>query len=666
MKLNSNELEGGEDLQKKLNDGLSKYKISNVGDLPERIHRCEQRIKDYQEEGRSEEAENENNRLAELKTLQKFANDLNKSKEEETDESKLRKLEEKLAKGLAQLKVPNISALIEKIQRSKERISEFEEEDRIDEVEIEKVYLKNFEDLNQLADEITNLKSNSSKKPVDDMPKPSPVTPIVENIPTPTTEQSVEKQRFNSHDMYPCAEKTVVEFLEYFQEKHLEGAHVKLDRKFINERFKQLQKQIERQELFFKKIQENLQDLDRYLSSENIPSILRCSSELLSRIRPLDVPEIERLVKKAKDAAKFIAGKEIILLIGETGTGKSTTIQFLSGAKMKKTKVEVEPGRFSEHITIDGPIKNHDLINVTNSALSKSETRYIAPVSIPLRDICGSHESGEIILCDAPGFGDTAGAEVDIANGVGVIEALKGCKTVKILALSSYKSLGDRGQGIQKLAHLLINMIQDIQERLGAICYAFTKYPSSMDINALLTDIKTSKVDKDPLLQSDTTFIAVLKDMINKTRVDAEIIDPLSGDPKSLIEKLQKLRGIKHPDEVFRFSISTETQSCISNQVQQDNSNIKCALKHRDIDLVLHYLDKLKNLKDLIDLSTIRDSYEDAIRSVKETLTNFCSERTKTFHRSLTSQDGLNIEDIQEYKYSIEFIQKCQKLQKHF
>jgi ABC-type sugar transport system ATPase subunit len=29
--------------------------------------------------------------------------------------------------------------------------------------------------------------------------------------------------------------------------------------------------------------------------------------------------------------------KNIILLFGETGTGKSTTIHFLSGAKMKKT-----------------------------------------------------------------------------------------------------------------------------------------------------------------------------------------------------------------------------------------------------------------------------------------------------------------------------------------
>ncbi|CAF1144227.1 unnamed protein product [Adineta ricciae] len=666
LKSNSNEAEGDDDLQKKLNDGLSKYKISNVGDLPERIHRCEQRIKDYQEEGHLEEAENENNRLTELKKLQKLADDLNKSKEEETDESKLRKLEEKLAKGLAQLKVPNVSVLIEKIQRSKQRISEFEEEDRIDEVEIEKVYLKNLEDLNQLADEITNLKSNSSKKPADDMPKPSLVAPDVENIPAPTTEQSVEKQRFNSRDMYPCAEKTIVEFLEYFQEKNLEGAHVKLDRKFINERFKQLQKQIEKQELFSKKIQENLQDLQRYTRSHDNPLILRCLTEILSQIRPLNVREIERLVDKAKDAAKLIAGKDIILLVGETGTGKSTTIQFLSGSKMKKTKVEVEPGRFLEHITIDGPIKNHDLINVTNSALSRSETRYIAPVTIPLRDIYGSHESGEIILCDAPGFGDTAGPEVDIANGVGVIEALKDCKTVKILALSSYKSLGDRGQGIQKLAHHLINMIQDIQERLGAICYAFTKYPSSVDINALLSDIKISKVDKDPLLQSDSTFVAVLKDMINKTRVDAEILDPLSGDPKSLIKKLRQLRGIKHLDEVFRFSISTETQSCISDQVQQDNSNIKCALKHRDIDLALYCLDKLKSLKDLIDLNTIRDSYEDAIRSVKETLTNFCSERTKTFHRSLVSQDGMKDEDIQEYKYSIEFIQKCQKLQKHF
>ncbi|CAF1149819.1 unnamed protein product [Adineta steineri] len=679
LKSNVIEPSGVDELEQKLNDGLTKCKISNVKDLSKKIRRSEERIKEYQDEGRSEEAENENKYLTELNKLQKLADEVDKLKKTTSSsfhnfELKLRELEEKLESGLLKFKISNISVLTQKIQRSKERISEYQEDNRIDEAEKEQEYLRNLEDLSKLANEIMNLKSNSEKPSTNVLPKSTKIASEVVDNSTTSIKHDVEKKKSDDvnifHqdwiDMHPCAEKTVMQLLEHFQRINSSGNQNSSDQKFINEMLDQLRKQIRKQELFSEKIQKNLYDLERYASSRNISLILRCLVEILSQIRPLNVHEIERLVSKAKNAAKLIAGKDIILLIGETGTGKSTTIQFLSGSKMKKTKVEVESGKFLEHITIDGPIKNPDLIDVTSSALRKSETRYIAPVTIPLRDIYGAHEYGEIILCDAPGFDDPAGPEVDIANGVGVIEALKGCKSVKILALSSYKSLGDRGQGIQKLAHLLINMIHGIQERLSAIFYAFTKYPSNIDISALLSEIKNIKVNNDPWLRSDSAFVTVLTDMINKTKHGAEIIDPLRGDPKTLVERLKHLRGIMYPSEVFQFSISSETHSCVANQSQQDNLSVKCALKHKDIDLVLHYLDKLKALKDLLDVSIVRDSYEDAIRTVKETLTNFCTEITKKFNRSLASQDGLKEEDINEYKYAIEYFKNSQKLNKHF
>ena len=104
--------------------------------------------------------------------------------------------------------------------------------------------------------------------------------------------------------------------------------------------------------------------------------------------------------------------------------------------------------KFLEHITIDGPITNLGLIDVKSSPLSKSETRFVIPISIPLKDIFGVHESSEIIVCDTPGFSDTQSAEIDIANCLGTIKVVKRCKSVKIFALSSYRSLGDRGQDI--------------------------------------------------------------------------------------------------------------------------------------------------------------------------------------------------------------------------
>lgn len=47
--------------------------------------------------------------------------------------------------------------------------------------------------------------------------------------------------------------------------------------------------------------------------------------------RPLNISEMKVLIDKAGEAAERIKGKEVILLLGGTGAGKSTTIYFLTG-----------------------------------------------------------------------------------------------------------------------------------------------------------------------------------------------------------------------------------------------------------------------------------------------------------------------------------------------
>jgi hypothetical protein len=52
-------------------------------------------------------------------------------------------------------------------------------------------------------------------------------------------------------------------------------------------------------------------------------------------------------------------------------------------------------------------------------------------------------------LCDTPGFFDTAGAAVDIANGIGMINAIKRAKSVKPIIVVSAKMVGEKFEGIK-------------------------------------------------------------------------------------------------------------------------------------------------------------------------------------------------------------------------
>jgi septin family protein len=106
-----------------------------------------------------------------------------------------------------------------------------------------------------------------------------------------------------------------------------------------------------------------------------------------------------------------------LVLLGDTGSGKSTCIHYLAGSEMKKTTINDLP-----HIE---PIVNRYIPNIIDSVkcspYSVSETRHINAIEI------STNEKGkkiEIFLVDTPGFGDTRGPEVDIINGISTIQAI--------------------------------------------------------------------------------------------------------------------------------------------------------------------------------------------------------------------------------------------------
>jgi hypothetical protein len=70
----------------------------------------------------------------------------------------------------------------------------------------------------------------------------------------------------------------------------------------------------------------------------------------------------------------------------------------------------------------------------------------------------------EIIFVDSPGCGDTMGAEIDIANGLGIMNAVRRAEEVVPIIFISYLSMGDRAEGIKMLALNISGMIKDFEK----------------------------------------------------------------------------------------------------------------------------------------------------------------------------------------------------------
>jgi predicted GTPase len=121
------------------------------------------------------------------------------------------------------------------------------------------------------------------------------------------------------------------------------------------------------------------------------------------------------------------------LLLGTTGAGKSTTIQYLYGANMQN---------------IDGHIQakpmRKKLKTFIASAAMKSETRYINPLEFKYKNV--KDKKVKIMIVDTPGFGDTQSIEVDIANSLAIIRAVVKANSVRPVFLFNQKNMGQRAE----------------------------------------------------------------------------------------------------------------------------------------------------------------------------------------------------------------------------
>ncbi|CAF4052384.1 unnamed protein product [Rotaria sp. Silwood1] len=293
-------------------------------------------------------------------------------------------------------------------------------------------------------------------------------------------------------------------------------------------------------------------------------------------------------------------------------------------------------------------IKNPDLQKITTSPFARSETRYMTPVTMNFRDV-NSFKTDSIILCDSPGFEDTNGAEIDIANGFGIITAVKGCHGVKPVVVISYKSIGDRCEGIKSLARMLVGIIPDIKDHIKSFSYIFTKFPprERNSIHALLVDINKNLSAEE---KSNSSFTIFLNDMLKKTNSRARALDPMHDSPKEILEELAGSPSILHPDEVFKLFITEKSKIILQEQARKIRSSIMLATKRFEYLFVQYKLDQLKGLETLTQQQYIIEVYNECIQYITDHLVKEYEQGTSALDICLMHEKVLSTEDIEKYQ----------------
>ena len=130
--------------------------------------------------------------------------------------------------------------------------------------------------------------------------------------------------------------------------------------------------------------------------------------------------------------AATAAEKTVSIFAGNTGAGKSTTLNALLGCQMRAVR--------SRELGLPGTIRR---IVVVDPASPREEVMLIghgmSQTFMP--QIVQDPDNPDSAYCDCPGFNDTRGAEINIANAINIRKILQQAPGVKVVFLAGYDGL---------------------------------------------------------------------------------------------------------------------------------------------------------------------------------------------------------------------------------
>jgi GTPase SAR1 family protein len=320
--------------------------------------------------------------------------------------------------------------------------------------------------------------------------------------------------------------------------------------------------------------------------------------------KAFDLNLLRDCIEKGEDSLRHIEGKDVILIVGKTGTGKSCLIQGIAGKSFKKASFSCGDAVSKDVFEARDPVPGFEIGH--------------AKVSMTKHIKCFFREGNtnrEIAYLDTPGFEDTEGEEIDVGTSCMLSQVAKKCRTMRFVMMINYVSLlEDRGGAMRSILKFMRNFVRDFNKEKKSFMFLFTHADEIKDVPDSLEGAKKSLLNEIIRTLSGTQdddvkdLLSFIRKSLEKGYPFADVLHPLKTDYKSLVNFMEhKLKTTKVLGENGSCGLTLSSQMRLSGAAQTLLRNLRMLLGQGDVDIAevceiqraFKFFDKYINCEDM-------------------------------------------------------------------
>lgn len=331
--------------------------------------------------------------------------------------------------------------------------------------------------------------------------------------------------------------------------------------------------------------------------------------------RSFDMKLLRQSIVDGSRILELVKGKEVVMVVGKTGTGKSTLMQALAGKKMSESAYTTI--KFGETIEKYVFVAEDPLAGFEIGHVKSSKTRHMNGYAAKYKGKDGTMQ--ELIYIDSPGFEDTEGPEIDIATSAMMSQIANRCHRLRFVILINYVSLlEDRGGAIRGVLKLVRNFVRNFEESKQCFMFLFTHTNEIKDISQdsvddakvtlrreiIRTHEGTSALDREVL--QVLTFLRVC---LEKDYPFVNVFHPLQSDIRTLMSNIEKLKSTRGDYLAGNCGLTPTSKFKLSGELQKLFQDLRNTLlensvpdltKAKDIVLTFRSLELYVDINDVL------------------------------------------------------------------